>query len=53
MPEGGTPEKPNGYHIDPHPRFTENENYIVFTTTELGAVDLAVAFVDELTELSK
>lgn len=53
MPEGGTPEKPNGYHIDPHPRFTENEKYIVFTTTELGSVDLAVAYVDELIELSK
>ena len=53
MPEGGTPEKPNCYHIDPHPRFTDNEKYIVFTTTELGSVDLAVAFVDELIELSK
>ena len=44
MPENGaTPENPNNYHIDPHPRFTENEKYIVFTTTELGSVDLAVA----------
>ena len=54
MPENGaTPENPNNYHIDPHPRFTSNEKYIVFTTTELGSVDLAVAAVDELKELTK
>lgn len=53
MPEGGTPEKPNSYHIDPHPRFTDNEKYVVFTSTELGGVDLAVAYVDELIEKTK
>ena len=53
MPEGGTPDKPNSYHIDPHPRFTDSERYIVFTTTELGGVDLAVAYVDELVELTQ
>ncbi len=54
MPENGhTPSNPNNYHIDPHPRFTDNEKYIVFTTTELGGCDLAVAVVDELRELTK
>ena len=49
MPENGhTPENPNNYHIDPHPRFTDNERYIVFTTSELGGCDLAVAVVDEV-----
>lgn len=48
---GHTPENPNNYHIDPHPRFTDNEKYIVFTTTELGGCDLAVAVVDELIPL--
>jgi len=54
MPENGhTPENPNNYHIDPHPRFTENEKYVVFTTTELGGADLAICSVDELLELTK
>ena len=54
MPENGaTPENPNNYHIDPHPRFVCDEKYIVFTTTELGSVDLAIAVVDELKELAK
>ena len=49
---GHTPENQNDYHIDPHPRFTENEKYIVFSTTELGGCDLAVAVVDELVEMT-
>ena len=54
MPENGhTPENQNLYHIDPHPRFTENEKYIVFSTSELGGCDLAVAAVDELIELTQ
>ena len=54
MPENGaTPENPNNYHIDPHPRFVCDEKYIVFTTTELGSVDLAIAPVDKLKELVK
>lgn len=54
MPDNGhTPENPNNYHIDPHPRFTDNEKYIVFTTSELGGCDLAVASVEELRELTK
>lgn len=54
MPENGyTPKKQNYYHIDPHPRFTENEKYVVFSTTELGGCDLAIADVEELAELTK
>ena len=49
MPENGfTPENQTAYHIDPHPRFTENEKYVVFSTSELGGCDLAVAVVDDL-----
>ena len=54
MPENGaTPDNPNNYHIDPHPRFTNNEKYIVFTTTELGSVDLAIAVVEEVTPFTE
>ena len=54
MPENGfSPSNQCTYHIDPHPRFTDDEKYIVFTTTELGGVDLAVAVVDELVALTK
>ena len=51
MPENGfTPDHPNNYHIDPHPRFTDNGRYVVFTTTEFGGADLAVVPVSELLE---
>ncbi len=30
------------YHIDPHPRFVCNDQYIVFTTTMRGEVDVAI-----------
>ena len=54
MPENGyTPEHQNDYHIDPHPRFTDNEKYIVFTTSELGGCDLAIASVEELLPLTE
>ena len=36
------------YHIDPHPRFSENEKYVIFSTSELGGCDLAVVLVDDL-----
>ncbi len=53
MPENGhTPAKEADYHIDPHPRFTENEKYIVFSTTELGGCDLAIASVEDLVSLT-
>ena len=54
MPENGhSPKNQNNYHIDPHPRFTENGKYIVFSTSELGGCDLAIAYVDHLIEISK
>lgn len=54
MPRNGhTPTNQNNYHIDPHPRFTENEQYIVFTTSELGGADLAIVNVAQLLELTQ
>lgn len=48
------PEMPNyagaNYHIDPHPRFTCNEQYITFTTTIRGEVDLAILPTRDLIE---
>ena len=38
------------YHIDPHPRFILNDQYIVFTTTIRGEVDLAILPVNPLIE---
>ena len=53
MPENGhTPENQTAYHIDPHPRFSENEKYVIFSTSELGGCDLAVASVEELIKLT-
>jgi hypothetical protein len=36
------------YHIDPHPRFCANDQYVVFTTTVRGEIDLAVIPVAQL-----
>jgi len=38
------------YHIDPHPRFCCGDQYVVFTTTVRGVVDLAIVPVQELVE---
>jgi hypothetical protein len=40
------------YHIDPHPRFCGNDQYVVFTTTVRGEIDLAVVPVAHLIEKS-
>ena len=40
------------YHIDPHPRFCCADQYIVFTTTILGDVDVAIIPVSELVSLT-
>lgn len=54
MPNNGfSRENPCNYHIDPHPRFTENEKYVVFTTSELGGADVALASVEHLKNLTK
>ena len=51
------PEVTNGYHkryhLDAHPRFTDNEKYIVFTTTEFSGCDLAIASVEEIRRLTE
>ena len=48
------PEMPNHigrtYHIDPHPRFSCGDQYVVFTTTLRGEVDVAVARTKDLVE---
>ncbi|MFW5803113.1 MAG: hypothetical protein ACOCWJ_04270 [Verrucomicrobiota bacterium] len=36
------------YHIDPHPRFCAGDQYIVFTTTIRGEVDVAMISVRDL-----
>ena len=43
-----TPQNQCEYHIDPHPRITENEKYIVFTTSELGGADIGIVNVEHL-----
>ena len=51
------PETSDGYHkryhLDAHPRFTDNEKYIVFTTTAFSGCDLAIASVEELRGLTE
>lgn len=50
---GFTPDHPCNYHIDPHPRFTENEKYVVYTTSEMGGADLAMVNVDDLKRMTE
>lgn len=50
---GHSPTNLNNYHIDPHPRFVCGDKYVVFTTSELGGADLAIAFTSDLMELTK
>jgi hypothetical protein len=38
------------YHIDPHPRFSPDGSWIVFTTTVRGRVDVAIARTADLVE---
>jgi hypothetical protein len=48
------PEMPNftgaRYHIDPHPRFCNQDSLVVFTTTIRGQVDLAMVKTSDLIE---
>ena len=48
-----TPENPCNYHIDPHPRFSENGKYIIFTTSNEGGADLAIASVEQILSIEK
>ncbi len=50
---GWTPERPSIYHIDPHPRFIKNDEWVVFTTTVSGRVDVAVAETAQLIDMTK
>ena len=40
--------EPCVYHIDPHPRFVFNDEYVAFTTTVHGRVDVAFTKVSQL-----
>lgn len=48
-----SPDNQCNYHIDPHPRFSENEKYIIFTTSNEGGADLAIANVEEILSVEK
>lgn len=50
---GYTPDNECTYHIDPHPRFVLHDTLVTFTVTTQGRVDLAVADVAQLKELSR
>lgn len=52
LPTLYTRDEPCVYHIDPHPRFTRNDDYIIFTTTVLGRVDVAITKVSDLIEMT-
>jgi hypothetical protein len=38
------------YHLDPHPHFSRDGRYVVYTTTARGTVDVAVAPVEGVVE---
>ena len=43
------PSLPRGmYHLDPHPQFSPQDGWIVYTTTVRGKVDVALAPVNQL-----
>ena len=50
---GWSPDNQCTYHIDPHPRFVRHDTLITFTATVSGHVDLAVADVAQLLEMSR
>ena len=50
---GWSPDNQCTYHIDPHPRFVLHDTLITFTATVSGHVDLAVADVAQLLEMSR
>lgn len=47
-PEFFTPGRQ--YHIDPHPRFSPDGSWVVFTTTVRGRVDVAIARTSDLVD---
>ena len=51
--ENWTPDNPCPYHIDPHPRFVWDDQWVSFTTTVSGRVDIALAPVDQLLDATR
>ena len=49
----GTPDKPFNFHPDPHPRFVGKEKYVLYTTSECGGLDVAIAETSHLIEMVK
>ena len=47
----GLPQPPyprNAYHIDPHPQFSADGQYVIYTTTVFGKVDVALTRVEDV-----
>lgn len=39
---------PSVYHVDPHPQFVCNDRFIIYTTSVLGSIDVAVVKTKDL-----
>ena len=50
LPASATAERQSEYHPDPHPNFVCGDRYVVYTTTVLGRLDVALTPVDQLVE---
>ncbi len=53
LPASATRENQSPYHPDPHPRFVGNEKYVLYTTSEMGGLDIAMASTAHLIEMSR
>lgn len=51
--EGWSRENQSIYHIDPHPRFIWNDEWVSFTTTVAGTVDVGLAPVQQLIDATE
>jgi hypothetical protein len=47
-PALSTPKNPSVYHVDPHPQFVHHDRYVVYTTSVLGRIDVALVRVSDL-----
>ncbi len=52
-PRWNEPDKQNSFHMDPHPGFTCNDNYIAHTVTLDGHIDVALTPTAQLIEMTK
>ncbi len=52
-PRWNEPDKQNSFHMDPHPGFTCNDNYIAHTVTVDGHIDVALTPTAQLIEMTK